>query len=194
MDLTPHVAGRYGYLLKIVLRGQPGQALVRSLALTTWVQVAPASLPALAKGTNRMEYRTRRPLRPEDPRAGDSLRGRQARGNAEIPGGVRQPTTTPLARRTASTGRPWSRSRPPPGTKIAWLTAEGAFATHQRRGRPQHPQHHLLRRRQARGFPRDLPRRGPHRHGALALPTPIARSGSIARPSGSMCVTWAIRR
>ena len=56
LDLTPQVSGIYGYLLKITLRGEPEKALVRSLELTTWVQVHPASLPALRKGKNEMRF------------------------------------------------------------------------------------------------------------------------------------------
>ncbi|NJO56714.1 MAG: hypothetical protein HC834_10705, partial [Rhodospirillales bacterium] len=49
IDLTKLVSGRYGYLLKIGVGGNPGDSLVRSLKVTTWVQVAPASLPSLRK-------------------------------------------------------------------------------------------------------------------------------------------------
>jgi hypothetical protein len=129
-DLTPHVAGRYAYLLKLVLRGQPGQALVRSLAMTTWVQVAPASLPTLAKGTNRMEYRT-------GDHYGLKTRVLEIRSEAGRP----EETLKYLARPPADydPGRKTDRIhgpavvkvQAPPGTKIAWLTAEGAFSTHQ---------------------------------------------------------------
>src|SRR5688572_19213426 len=40
-DLTPWISGRYGYLLKIDLLSE--KAVVRSLEITTWVQVHPAS-------------------------------------------------------------------------------------------------------------------------------------------------------
>ena len=52
------VAGRYGYLLKLELRGQPEQTMVRSLEIVTWVQVHPASLPSLRKGKNTMRLVT----------------------------------------------------------------------------------------------------------------------------------------
>ncbi len=58
LDLTSLVSGSYGYLLKVTLKGDPGKAVVRSLTVTTWVQIAPASLPSLRKGKNRMAYRT----------------------------------------------------------------------------------------------------------------------------------------
>jgi hypothetical protein len=130
LDLTPQVAGRYGYVLRVALRGQPGQAIVRRLAVTTWVQVAPASLPVLAKGANRMEYRT-------GDHYGLKTRVLEIRSEAGKPG----ETLKYLAARPADydPNRKTDRIRglalvgveAPPGTKIAWLTAEGSFATHQ---------------------------------------------------------------
>jgi hypothetical protein len=116
--------------LKIVLRGQTGQAVVRALAITTWVQVASASLPALAKGTNSMEYRS-----------GDhyGLKTRVLEICSEA--GKREETLKYLAgppadydpqRKTDRIhGVAVVKLQAPPGTKIAWLTAAGAFATHQ---------------------------------------------------------------
>src|SRR5205085_2678317 len=47
-DLTPHVSGRYSYLLKLDFKS--AKAVVRSMSITTWVQLHPASLPSLRKG------------------------------------------------------------------------------------------------------------------------------------------------
>ncbi len=58
MDLTRQVAGQYGYLFRVALQGTPGSAVLRSLKMTTWVQLAPASLPSLRLGSNQMEFRT----------------------------------------------------------------------------------------------------------------------------------------
>ena len=130
LDLTPHVAGRYGYLLKIALRGQPGHAVVRSLAITTWVQVAPASLPVLAKGKNVMEYRT-------GDHYGLKTRVMEICSEAGKPGETLKYLAGPPAdydpkRKTDRIHGPAIvKVQTPPGTKIAWLTAEGAFATHQ---------------------------------------------------------------
>jgi hypothetical protein len=131
LDLTPQVAGRYGYLLKIALAGQPGRAVVRRLVVTTWVQVAPASLPVLAKGTNRMEYRTGDhyglktrvlEIRSEAGKAGETLKYL-----------VSPPRDYDPDRKTERIHGPAVvRVEAPPGTKIAWLVAEGSFATHQR--------------------------------------------------------------
>ncbi len=130
LDLTTHVAGRYSYLLKIVLRGQPDQALVRTLAITTWVQVAPASLPALAKGTNRMEYRT-------GDHYGLQTRVLEIRSEAGKPEETLKylagpPADYDPARKTDRMhGEVVVKLQAPPGTKIAWFTAAGAFSTHQ---------------------------------------------------------------
>jgi hypothetical protein len=131
LDLTPQVAGRYGYLLKIALAGQPGRAVVRSLAVSTWVQVAPASLPVLAKGKNRMEYRT-------GDHYGLKTRVLEIRSEAGKPGETLKYLVSPPAdydpnRKTDRIHGPAVvRVEAPPGTKIAWLVAEGSFATHQR--------------------------------------------------------------
>ena len=81
---------------------------------------------------------------------------------------------------------------PPPGTKIAWFTAEGAFATHQRDG-PQDAQHHDVCGGRAQGLPRDLPGRRAHGHLALALQRPSGNSAGPSRPRQSMSATLAIR-
>ena len=131
LDLTTHVAGRYGYLLKISLRGQPGQAVVRALAITTWVQVAPAALPVLAKGKNVLEYRT-------GDHYGLKTRVLEIRSEAGKPEETLKYLVSPPAdydpqRKTDRIhGLAVVKVEPPPGTKIAWFTAEGAFATHQR--------------------------------------------------------------
>jgi hypothetical protein len=51
-DLTRFVRGRYGYLVRLKVKGSPGEALVRFLELRTWGQVAPISIPRLSKGKN----------------------------------------------------------------------------------------------------------------------------------------------
>ena len=167
LDLTVHVAGRYGYLLKITLRGQPGQAVVRSLAMITWVQVAPASLPVLTRGKNVMEYRT-----------GDhyglktrvmEIRSEAGKIEETLKYLVRPPADYDPKRKTDRIhGLAVVKVVPPPGTKVAWFTAEGDFATHQREA-AQYAQHHDLCRGRVQGLPRDLPGRHAHRYLALAL-------------------------
>jgi hypothetical protein len=127
-DLTPHVAGGYGYLLKLALLGQPEEAIVRSIRITTWVQVAPASLPSLKKGKNRMEYRT-------GDHHGLKTRVVEIRSNAGDPDDLRKYLVSPPddydpARRTGRIRGPLTvKVESPPGTKIAWFTAGASFRT-----------------------------------------------------------------
>ncbi|MBN1417885.1 MAG: hypothetical protein JXP34_03865 [Planctomycetes bacterium] len=129
IDLTRHVAGTYGYLLKIALRGEPGEAIVRSLSITTWVQVAPAALPALREGTNRMEFRTgdhhglgTRAVRFR-PRVGDP---KDFERFLETP-----PADYDLARKTGRIrGSFVARFAAPPNARIAWFSAGGSFRTY----------------------------------------------------------------
>ncbi len=131
VDLTRQVSGTYGYLLRITLRGRPDEAVVRRLGITTWVQAAPAALPVLVKGTNRLEYR-----------AGDhyalSTRVLEVRSEANRPEALLKYLAEPPAdydpnRKTARIrGAAVVKVEPPPGAKIAWFSAQGSFATHQR--------------------------------------------------------------
>lgn len=129
LDLTRHVAGRYGYLLKLTLRGRPDEAVVRSLRITTWVQVAPASLPSLGRGMNRMEYRT-------GDHHGLNTRVVEVRSTAGTPDGLLKYLVTPPDdydpdRRTSRIRGPITvKVESPPGTRIAWFTAGASFRTH----------------------------------------------------------------
>jgi hypothetical protein len=131
MDLTPYVSGRYGYLLKAKLQGNANEALLRSLKIVTWVQVAPASLPALEPGTNQMHFRT-------GDHYGLPTRVLEVRSQASQPGEflkylVQPPVDYDPQRRTSKIKGPITvRVMSPPGTEIAWFTASGQFRTHQR--------------------------------------------------------------
>ncbi len=130
-DLTPWVSGSYGYLLKMTLHGRATQAVVKSLKITTWVQVAPASLPALQQGSNKMTLVT-----------GDhynlnsrviEVRSRAGHPEQLVKYLVSPPEDYDPARKTDRIhGAVTVRVQPPPGTKIAWFTATGQFRTHQR--------------------------------------------------------------
>jgi len=130
LDLTPHVAGTYGYLLKVTLRGRPAETVLRSLAATTWVQVAPAALPVLHRGTNRMVYRT-------GDHYGLKTRVREIRSDASRPEGLLKYCAAPPAdydpsRKTARIRGPVVvKVEAPPGATIAWFSAQGSFRTHQ---------------------------------------------------------------
>lgn len=129
-DLTGRVAGTYGYLLKTAFAGKPGEALIRRLKITTWVQVAPASLPALKQGINRMDYRTGDDF-------GLKTRAIRIHSNASDPKQLLKYTTDPPedydpARRTSRIrGTATLKVADPTGMKIAWVSAGASFNTYQ---------------------------------------------------------------
>ncbi len=130
VDLTPWVSGRYRYLLKITLAGPVDQALLSQLKISTWVQVAPASLPALVPGTNTMRLVT-------GDHHGQPTRVMEIRSRASHPDQLLKYLVAPPAnydptRQTARIqGDFTARISAPPGTRIAWFTATGQFRTHQ---------------------------------------------------------------
>ncbi len=129
-DLSSQVKGTYGYLLKVQLKGEPGKALVRSMQIVTWVQLHPASLPALRKGANQMHY-------VQDDHYGLPTRVVEIHPN----GGDRSdllkylsqpPADYDPARRTSRIhGQFIARVSAPPASRIAWFSAGGSFATFQ---------------------------------------------------------------
>jgi len=129
VDLTSHVSGHYGYLFKIQLTGKPGESVLRSLKITTWVQVAPASLPALRQGTNRMQY-------VDGDHYGLPTAVAEVRSHARHPEHLLKYVLEPPAdydpeRATAKiAGSVTVPVKALPGMKIAWFTAQGSFRTH----------------------------------------------------------------
>ena len=126
MDLTTQVAGSYGYLLKIGLKGKPGTSLLRALKMTTWVQIAPAQLPTLKSGENTIELKTGDhyglPTRalPIRPNATDE--------NAFLHYLLRAPKDYDPARTSdRAKGSMIARLPALPGTKIAWFSAGASF-------------------------------------------------------------------
>ena len=127
-DLTPLVSGRYGYLLKLDLKGEG--ALVRSLEITTWVQVHPASLPSLRKGKNEMRYVTG----DHHGLDGHVVEIRTNTGDrADFLKVLSEPPKDYDFARTSSRARgPFvAKVDAPPGMKIAWFSAGGNFTAHQ---------------------------------------------------------------
>lgn len=129
-DLTPYVSGRYGYLLKLILHGQPAETVLRSLKMTTWVQVAPASLPALRKGVNRMQLRTGDhyglPTRVVEIRTNGSDREDFLKYLHEAPASF-----DPRRKTARAKGAFIVKLPTPPRSKFAWFSAGGNFNTHQ---------------------------------------------------------------
>jgi len=136
MDLTAQVARRYGYLLKADLAGAPGEAVVRSMKITTWVQLHPASLPSLRKGVNRMRYVTGDhyglPTRVVEIRTNGSDRADFLKYLSTPPADFDPNRKTSRAR-----GRFVAKVDAPPGAKIAWLSAGGNFQTYQHAAAPR---------------------------------------------------------
>jgi len=126
LDLTPQVAGRYGYLLKLELRGQPAESVARSLEITTWVLVHPASLPALRKGRNAMRLVTRDHYGP--PSRVLAICPSAADREEFLKPLVEPPKDYDPARRTSRVrGALVAKVPAPAGTKIAWFSAGGSF-------------------------------------------------------------------
>jgi hypothetical protein len=128
LDLTPLVSGRYGYLLKFDFAGPT--SVLRKLEITTWVQVHPASLPALRKGTNEMRYATgdHHGLETQvvEIRTNGSDRADFLKYLAQPPSDFDPARTSNRAR-----GQFVAKVAAPPGMKIAWFSGGGAFMTHQ---------------------------------------------------------------
>jgi len=131
LDLTPHVKGRYGYLLKLSVRGKPGSTAIRSLAIDTWVQVAPISLPRLKRGLNHCRYDA-------SDRYGGLTMPMLVLPNVADPEDlkkyvVQMPKDYDLKRKTARIrGECIVKFAAPPGSKIAWLSVGGTFCTYQK--------------------------------------------------------------
>ncbi len=129
-DLTRFVSGRYGYWLRLNFPPGRTDAVVRRLKLTTWVQVAPAALPSLRRGENRMQLVV-------GDHYGLSTRVFEWTSNTSRPEGFFKYLEAPPqdydpARKTARIrGDVTVRIDSPRGTRIAWFRAEGSFRTHQ---------------------------------------------------------------
>jgi len=131
-DLTSDVAGRYGYLLRVSLRGE--RAVVRSLEVTTWVQLHPTSLPSLRKGKNAMRYVTG-----DDHGLQSHVVEIRTDGKEDWQKLMQEPPADFDATRLSSRARgPFTvKVQAPPGLKVAWLSAGGSFATHQGANAPK---------------------------------------------------------
>lgn len=130
MDLTAAVAGTYGYLLRVEFNGNPGQVMLESLTMTTWVQVAPAALPALRAGSNRMQFRrgdhyglpTRVvEIRPDTASRSDFFNHLLVEPQDYQPESDTSRIRSPFV----------MVAQAPPRSKIAWFSAGGSFASHQ---------------------------------------------------------------
>ncbi|HYF48091.1 MAG TPA: hypothetical protein VEJ63_01700 [Planctomycetota bacterium] len=130
VDLTPHVSGRYGYLLKLKFSGEPAKSIVKALEITTWVQLHPAALPTLQKGKNEMQYVT-------GDHHGLASRVLEIRPNGAdkedfLKYCAEPPKDFDPKRVTARAIGPFTvKVAAPAGSKIAWFSGGGSFCAHQ---------------------------------------------------------------
>ena len=124
LDLTAQVAGTYGYLLRLELKGKPGEAVVRTMKCTTWTQISPRALPKVVPGQSRLEVRT-----------GDEFGGATrsftvnastADENAFLAPSIRPPREYhPGDSRQRVLGPFTFRIAPPLGTQLTWFSYGG---------------------------------------------------------------------
>ncbi|MHC4352174.1 MAG: hypothetical protein ACYS0H_05590 [Planctomycetota bacterium] len=130
VDLTALVKGTYGYLLKLKTSGPAGSTVINSLNIKTWVQVAPASIPALKKGKTTFQYalgdRYNRRTIPMLIRPNTSDAEDLKKYVLQMPGDYDPGRNTCRIK-----GDVIMRLTAPPGTKISWFTAGATFRTHQ---------------------------------------------------------------
>ena len=131
LDLTRYVRGRYGYLIRLGMKGEPGVAVLRALELRTWGQVAPISLPRLAKGRNVLRLGVNDPrgsatrLLPVLPHLGDAADVKKY--------GVRiSGEYTPGRANQRLRGQAVVPVEAPAGQSIEWLSVGGMFTAHRR--------------------------------------------------------------
>ena len=136
VDLTREVSGSYGYLLRVTLRGKPEEAILRSLEITTWVQLHPASLPSLRKGPNRMRY-----VRGDHHGLDTHVMEVRSRGEGRVDFLKHLVEPSPdfdPSRKTCRAIGPFTvQVFAPPGSRIAWLSAGGSFNVHQGNAAPR---------------------------------------------------------
>ncbi len=132
VDLTRLVNGTYGYLVKLAASGPAGAAAIKSLAIDTWVQIAPISLPRLKKGRNRLQYET-------GDRYGLATTAMLVTPNTAAPDDLKKYLVTmpqdydPQRATCRIRGDVILRLAAPAGKKIAWFNAGATFRTHQGR-------------------------------------------------------------
>lgn len=130
VDLTATVKGAYGYLLKLRTSGSAAEPAITSLAIDTWVQVAPTSLPRLKKGINHLKYEAA-------DRYGLATMPMLIHPNCADPNDlakylVAMPQDYDPKRATSRIrGEAVLRLAAPEGMKIAWFSAGATFRTHQ---------------------------------------------------------------
>ena len=131
VDLTRQVQGSYGFLVKLAASGTPKQLALRSMAIDTWVQVAPISLPRLKAGVNKCSYGL-------GDRYGKLTMPMFVAPNCVDPADLRKYVVamprqyTPKRISSRMRGDVVLKLEAPEGALIDWFTAGAAFTTYQR--------------------------------------------------------------
>jgi len=136
LDLTRYVRGRYRYLIRLTINGRPGQAVLKSLELRTWGQVAPISIPRLRRGRNVLRLEVNDPqgrptrLVPVLPDLGNP--GDIETYRITIEGRYEPANTSQRLRGSAVVP-----VEAPPGQLIDWLSVGGMFRAFQGKQAPR---------------------------------------------------------
>ncbi len=137
LDLTPYLrGGRYQYLVKFQFPDAKQPSRIESLRIKTWVQLAPASLPRLAKGVNHLQFATgdkngyNSVPWMQIPNMGDA--GEMARYWSEKPKDYDPKRTT---QRLKGDGEIVFAA--PPGRQIQWMSLGGFFNAYQQKEAPK---------------------------------------------------------
>lgn len=126
LDLTKYVRGTYGYLVRLALRGKPNEAILQTLELRTWGQVAPISIPRLAKGKNVLHLGVNDP-RDRATRLVPVLPDLGVPADIETYGIEVMGTYKPDDVKQRLTGAAIVPVQAPPGETIEWLSVGGMF-------------------------------------------------------------------
>jgi hypothetical protein len=130
LDFTPFVRGKFGYLIRLSLEGQPGAAVLHRMELRTWGQVAPISIPRLAEGHNVMQLAVNDPrglptrLLAVLPNLGDAADVRKY--GVRITGDYQ-----PLRFKSRLCGEALVPVEAPEGQSIEWLSVGGMFTANE---------------------------------------------------------------
>ncbi len=162
LDLTKEVSGKSGYLLRLNLKGKPGEAVVKSFRVSTWVQLAPSALPVVRPGENRFELKTRDHIGLESLPLVVEANGPDE--NEFLKYAIRPPRELNPDNSQRRAVGPFSLRIPArPGTQIAWLSVAASLSADP--GGSQTARFGLATDRPAAFVAQDLPRLpGEHNH------------------------------
>ena len=148
LDLTRYVRGTYGYLVRLTMEGKSGEAVLQGLELRTWGQIAPISIPRLAKGKNVLHLGVNDPHK-QPTRLVPVLPDLGVPGDIETYGIKIDGKYTPQDVKQRIVGPAVVPVQAPPGELIEWLSVGGMFQAlrgQQAKDRQQDRDRHLAGR------------------------------------------------